>query len=357
MARRILNKSSAGDATTFGSNDLDYVNQLLTGVDQTGTDPVLMNTLFRVYGSKLRFRSTGAGTPDYTIVNPSGTAARNLTIPNLAQDDTIAVLTEPQTFAGKTIPFATNTLTGVASTTTTQTLTGKTIDAADTTNTISNVIVSPDKKSVGYWMPTVTTDRSGDGILSGAIATPTGSTGAINNLGTVGRAMLWTSAAVTDNYAGLRFSTAAAVIRNKECRLKIKFRINDTAAIRFFCGFSTRNTNETGDTATDSSSTFMLALRSTDTNFMVAHNGGGNASTTFIDTGVAKDTAIHIFEVKAPAGDTGFQWSFDGGAFSSTVTTPIPSSTIVLMPHCYVQTTGAAAKTLDVWYIILEQNP
>src|SRR5688500_9492389 len=228
MTRKILEKASPGVAgVTFGSDDIDYINKLLTGTDQSATDPIDINTTWKFRNSKARIQgastqvsilATEAATSDKTVTLPDATGRVSLenntatltnktisgasnTITNIAkaalpgsvlhndQNNTlgafyldVAEIAEPsnpgadilrifangttgelsvrkpggttvsleasggggawdpaaaETLTNKTIAFASNTLTGVASLTTSQTLTGKTITFAD--NTLTNV--------------------------------------------------------------------------------------------------------------------------------------------------------------------------------------------------------------------------
>jgi hypothetical protein len=43
VVRKVVNNNDAGDSTHFGGNDLDYINNF-NGVDQSGSDPVIMGT-------------------------------------------------------------------------------------------------------------------------------------------------------------------------------------------------------------------------------------------------------------------------------------------------------------------------
>ena len=44
MTRKIINANDVGTSTIFGSDDTDYINRLLTGEDQSATDPVNIGT-------------------------------------------------------------------------------------------------------------------------------------------------------------------------------------------------------------------------------------------------------------------------------------------------------------------------
>ena len=73
MARKTLNLSNPGDSTHFGSDDLDMVNNLFTGMDQGSTDPIDMNTAWKYRSQKLIFRDP-TNTYSSTVVNPTVTS-------------------------------------------------------------------------------------------------------------------------------------------------------------------------------------------------------------------------------------------------------------------------------------------
>jgi hypothetical protein len=110
LARRKLAKASAGTATQFGSDDIDYINDLLTGVDQGATDPVDINTTFKFRNSKARIQ--GASSQVSIIASEAATSDKTVTLPNATGravlEDNTAVIT------GKTVAFGSNTLTDVA---------------------------------------------------------------------------------------------------------------------------------------------------------------------------------------------------------------------------------------------------
>jgi hypothetical protein len=44
MTRKVINANDSGTPVIVGVDDFDYINKLLTGVDQSATDPVRINT-------------------------------------------------------------------------------------------------------------------------------------------------------------------------------------------------------------------------------------------------------------------------------------------------------------------------
>jgi hypothetical protein len=145
---KVLNKTPTGTSVLFGGEDTDKISKLLRG--DAAVDTVTIDSDFNIKTSRLKFVSTGSGNPAYTVVSPSGTSARNLTIPNVGQNDTFVMITEPQTLVGKTlttpiissisnsgtvtIPTGTDTLVNLTGN---QTLTTKTI--AYGSNTLTDV--------------------------------------------------------------------------------------------------------------------------------------------------------------------------------------------------------------------------
>ncbi len=80
MARKITNKGSVGAADEFATDDIDYINKLLTGVDQSATDPVDMATTFTFRHGKAKIRNSGDTAS--TTVNTAATTNNTITLPN-----------------------------------------------------------------------------------------------------------------------------------------------------------------------------------------------------------------------------------------------------------------------------------
>ena len=470
MTRRILGKTATGvDLVNFGGEDLDYVNKLLTGIDQSGTDPVDINTTWKFRNGKARIANSGntqvtiinsaAASTDKTWTLPDATDTavgldatqtltnKTLTTPIItsisnsgtvtipAGTDTLVNLAGTQTLTGKTISAASNTLTGVVTTSSTDTLTNKTLTAPiistisnsgtitiptgtltlstltgtetltnktltspviasisnsgtitiptgtltlstltgtetltnksidANTNTFSNVTLYPDKKLWGTFVAATAAGASAgtSGIFNASRATaPTGQGTITLTVGTSGRFATFPTSTTIDQQAGIRFDTAnAAIIRNKNGRIKFRFRINETfvsgaSTYRLVLGIhSTTGSYLTGNDPTAAGSGIFLCLRATDTNYVIAHRGTGTS--TYDTTAITPDTSAHTFEIKAVT-DSEWQWSYDGGAFTS-VTSEIPASASNQLPHAYIQTTTANTRTWDLWYIIAEQDP
>src|SRR6266511_2078160 len=130
MTRKTLNKTPTATPIRFGGEDTDYINKLLTGTDQTSTDPVDINTQWTHRSGKLKLAGANYnGTTDtygYNIIASAIAANRNLTLPLLTGNDTL--LTEN---------FQ-------------QTLQNTTIDSNN--NTFQNTYLYPDKKTTSWYV-------------------------------------------------------------------------------------------------------------------------------------------------------------------------------------------------------------
>ncbi len=147
MTRKIVNKGSVGAADEFATDDIDYINKYLTGVDQSTTDPADIAT-----DTKYRYEKLRVANSANTFVAKwryAGTADRFLTIPDFGStSDTVVTLAHTQTLTNKTlttptiasitnsgtvtIPTGTDTLVNLAGT---QTLSGKSMSGGSNTFT------------------------------------------------------------------------------------------------------------------------------------------------------------------------------------------------------------------------------
>lgn len=297
MTRRILNKSSPGSATDFGSDDFDQNNKLLTGVDQSGTDPVDINTTFKFRSSKAQ------------IANPANTFKFIL--------------------AGDTI-------------------------GADRTVTLGNIMEHPESRRVGGYYGGLNTSLHG--ICAGsAQQAATGTPTIAYTTDTGGKYTKFTTGATIGNTAGLSLGTdaAAGVMRGLNTRFKCKFRLNTTATTRIFIGLKSATGALTGDTPIAATSGYLLHLSSGGTNFVLFRNSAGTAVSSTI---AAADTNTHTIELRTIAGDTGWEYSYDGSAYTQHTSGVMPASTTVLYPIVWIETNSAAAKNMDVWWWILETS-
>jgi hypothetical protein len=246
--------------------------------------------------------------------------------------------------------------------TTTETLQNKTINALN--NTFENVLVSPDKKLSGWTSPSAV--RATVGTIGVLQALGTGEQGAaVVNSATDGKYVNYpirTTSTVAGDVAGLRMTSGSGIYRAKNARFKAKFRVNSTSAtLRLFVGLTSHGAvYETGDTPLSNISGVILTFRTTDSNFQIATNDG-SASATYAELpagATPKDTAIRTFEIRSTNAG-GWQWSVDGGAFTTLTTTAVPAANGLLMPHCSIETsdTTGTSKSIDIWYMYIEQDP
>lgn len=227
-----------------------------------------------------------------------------------------------------------------------QTLLNKTIDPV--LNTFTNVQQSPEKKMSGGL--SLAAAATANGTLSGMIA----GTGTLTSTSstTEGYFKRPTTTNVSGNFAGYRFSIFA--IRNQNPRIKVKFKLAQTAVQRLNIMFSSGSSGfPGGDDPLNALSGFGLHIKSTDTTtFYIAHNDGAGA-TVDDSTGVATDTNKHTIELQAVAASNKFQWSLDGSAFAD-VTTEIPAAGDTIGMWVTIETAEAVAKNMDVYYIWAE---
>ena len=97
MTWKVVTPSFTGDAQHFGGDDgLNKVSNLFNGV--LDVDTVDINSGFTIRSSKGKIRNP-ANTFSYIIVGAAILADRNITLPLLAANDTMAVLGLAQTFS------------------------------------------------------------------------------------------------------------------------------------------------------------------------------------------------------------------------------------------------------------------
>jgi len=106
LTRKILAISNPGDTTHYGTDDIDYINSYLTGVDQSGTDPVTINTTTTYASSKLNLKAPTTGNT-FSIITSDVVGNRTVTFPLLTGNDTFAMVAFANTFTGS------NTFSGV----------------------------------------------------------------------------------------------------------------------------------------------------------------------------------------------------------------------------------------------------
>src|SRR5215216_773372 len=397
MTRKILNKSAPGTSTKFGADDLDYINKLLTGEDQTSTDPVDINTNFKIRHGKLLIANSG-NTFNH-IINGSATGAdKTLTLPNLTgtavTEDGAQTLTNKtmdynsntfqnfpaggitasstDTLTNKTMAFGSNTFTGFVTPSSTDTFTNKTMSGSN--NTFTNLpapVMPPESKKIGGYYGGIYTAGATlvagtlEGSLSGYTAATT--TGAATYFSDAnGRYTRQTSGAVSGNDAGFNINTDATtnpimqVRGDQNPRFKCKFRfgnaaLSSNAVVRCWIGFVQSATTGllTGDGFGTGVANVALILNSAGTNYLFSHNDASGPNVT-TDTAIARNTSVNTIELKTT--DSGTTWAWNLNGTTGTETTNIPAATATLIPVIQIETAEAVAKILDTWYWLLETS-
>src|SRR5574339_445823 len=103
--------NNAGDATLYGANDYHVIVDLLNGT-VSGIPPVKLKSSNSVkfWDGVLKLRDA-TDSFDLTIKSPTLAANRDLTIPNISANVTLAVLSASQEFFNKTFNASNNTIT------------------------------------------------------------------------------------------------------------------------------------------------------------------------------------------------------------------------------------------------------
>ena len=366
MTRKILNKSSPGDASTFGADDIDTINALLTGTDQTATDPVDINTQWTFRSSKTR-HANPANTFYYTMVGSAIGADRNLTLPLLTGNDTVVAEAHTQTLTNKTMAFGSNTFTGFVTPSSSDTFTNKTISGSN--NTLTNLpspTLPPESKKIGGYYGGIYTAGATlvagtlEGSLSGYTqATTTGTASYFSDA--AGRYTRQTSGAVSGNDAGFNVNTDAttnpiiAVRPDQNPRLKVKFRTSTNTNVRLYIGFTTSTaTLLTGDAPFASGATHIALLLKATGNYLFSHNDASGPAIEDTITGPTRNSNANTVEIKTA--DAGVTWAWDLNGTTGTQTANVPATTTTLYPIIQIETSEAVAKTLDTWYWLLETS-
>jgi hypothetical protein len=335
VTRRILAKTPpAGDGTAskFGSSDLDYINKLLTGIDQSSADPVDINTAWTFADQKLKIASPSDANKVYTVAMPTLAANRTLTLPLIGANDTFV-----------TTAFQ-------------QILTGKTIDVPSGSGGTIASVVGPDLMlyptsyvRTGAWVGGSNTACYGfcNGVMASA-GTLTQQLSATDGKYT----NLTTSTSANAN-AGTRGGPGSAICRALNPRFFCRFRINTTST-RVFIGWHSDASNfaAAGDDPLNAKSGYLFGLRAADTNWQIMWNEG-TSGTNYVDAhgGVAANTSIHTIELKGDETNTKWQYSLDGAGFADTTGAEIPATTSALYPLIQIQNGGTTpAKTFDQWH-------
>jgi hypothetical protein len=337
LTRKIIANPPSGTATAFGGEDINYINQLLTGSDQSSADPVSINTTWKFRSGKLAFVNP-ALTRYYIIAGSDIASNKTISFPSIGGDRAFVLANAVQTLTNKTMIRS---------------------PTASDTCIYPDAFVLPNlgkKKNTGYLGGS---NVSNFGFGFGGISAASGQASVTFSSTTgIGRHTVETTAGTSGSQAGQRGNDLRiAVCRALRPRFLIKFRLSSTiSAERFYCGLVATNSAFVTSTAPLDGPLegYMLGYRAgTDTNWQIVRNDN-SSTTTFSDTGVAVQAdTIYTVELRAPAGDNKFQWSINGSVFADH-TTDIPASTTAIYPQVVLETTENVAKTFHLFYWLIE---
>lgn len=194
-----------------------------------------------------------------------------------------------------------------------------------------------------------TSTSSGSGIFSGGFS-QTGGAGAF--MDTVnGMYSRFDTGAVSGNTANMRYANPYTV-RAFNPFLGIKFMLSVATNNRTHIGFKTTPTTAVADGTDDplaNISGVMIAQRAADNTFQICSNNG-SANSNFAPTGVSI-VANTIYTIKFRAvGDSKFQYSLNGGAWTD-ITTQIPASTTAIGVYAGIQTAESAIHQQRIYGI------
>lgn len=322
--RKIVNNADPGLANVHGGDDTDYINKLLTGIDQSASDPVDINTDWRIRDGRLKVRNP-ANTFSYSFRGSAITASRDLTLPLLTANDTIVTNDFAQTLTNKTMSYASNTQD-----------------------------VQPKQSIRKYGAYALTTATGGDGLWNSYLTSGIG-TYSLQMSDSAGLFAKFTTGAVSGNQSGVRTnSTATRRIRNGT--LRCKFAINQTTLLKFFIGFYT-GSFIAGTTPLANIHGFGLwGETGASANYRIVHNAGDATQTSEdLTTPVAISTQARTLEIKANDSIPNYVITFDGSN-TKTITTDIPASGQGMTMNAYIETLTAAARDFDIYWLEYEDG-
>jgi len=313
LTRKIVNNNDSGDSTHFGGNDLDYINQLFTGVDQSGSDPVTMATTWQFKNQKLQLINP-ASTFNYIINTGAIGATRNLTIPALTADDTFLFQNAQQAVWG--------------------------------TDNFPSIVKDGQVNVLGNNAAVL------DGVLSGGSIVGAGSLTSTYNT-TEGMTLACATTAVANLNAGYVASPTGIGMGRTLTNIRFTARqaASATTTVRQYVGLTSLATLPLSDTPLGTAdSGIIVGYTSTDTNWQVFNNdGSGTAVKTQITGPIPTDTNFHTIDINIPAGGTSATITVDSTAV--VVGSRLPATTTNLFYNSVVQTTTTTARTNTIRYI------
>jgi hypothetical protein len=313
LTRKILNNNDPGDSTHAGGNDFDYINNLLTGVDQSGADPVTMATTWQFKNQKAQFINP-ASTFNYVLNTGAITGTRNISLPALTADDTFMFVNAGQ--------------------------------AAYGFDNFPSVVKDGQVNVLGNNTAAL------DGILNNGSIVGAGSLTSTYNT-TEGMTLACATTATGNLNAG--FVASATGIGQGRTLTNMRFTARQAASatttVRQYVGLTSAATLPISDTPlANGDSGILVGYISTDANWQIFNNDGSGAAVKTQITGpIATDANFHTIDITIPAGGASATVTLDGT--SVVVGSRLPATTTNLFYNSVVQTTTTTARTNTIRYI------
>ena len=313
MVRKVAGNSDPGNTAEFGGDDIDYINQYLTGVDQSATDPVPIATTTMFSSTKLQINNP-TNTYQYVIVSAPIIGDKNLYLPLLNGDDTLVCANSSQPiYQYDAYPS---------------------IKKDAQMNVLGNNTANLEGQFIGHTV-----------VGAGSITSVYDTTEAAQVIALATTATANLNAGLVSPTVGIGFGRT---LTNLQCTYRGK--VSTTSNIRLYVGFTSLATLPITDTPLGTGdSGVIVGFMSTDTTFQIFYNDGtGTAQKQAM--GVTKDTNYHTIDLNSPfAGSTNWSITLDGGN-PVTLNTRIPATTTNLYFNAVAQTTTTTAITHSIRY-------
>ena len=311
MVRKLVNNNDPGDSTHLGGNDFDYINQYLTGVDQSGADPVVIATTTQYKNQKLQFINPSS-TFNYVLNTGAIAATRNISLPVLTADDTFVFANSGQNIYGSDSFPA--------------------IARDGQVNVLGNNTAEL------------------DGVLAAGsmVATPLSVYDTTEGM----TLQLTTAASANVNAGYVSSATGIGIGRTlTNIRFTVRSKASATTAIKQYVGFTSLATLPLTDTPLGvGDSGIIVGYNSTDTTWQIFNNdGSGTAVKTAITGPITTDTSFHTIDITIPAGGSTVVVTVDNT--SVVVGSRLPATTTNLYFNAVAQTTTTVARAHTIRYI------
>jgi hypothetical protein len=311
--RKQVQNNDSGDSTHFGGNDLDYINQYLTGTDQSGSDPVVIATTTQFKNQKLQFINPSS-TFNYVLNAGAIAATRNISLPVLTADDTFVFANAGQNIYGSDSFPA--------------------IARDGQVNVLGNNTAEL------------------DGVLTGGSMVGAGSLTSVYDT-TEGMTLACATTATGGLNAGyVASATGIGVGRTlTNMRFTVRAKASATTTIRQYVGFTSLATLPITDTPLGTGdSGIIVGYTSADSTWQIFNNdGSGTAVKTAVTGPISTDTNFHYIDITIPAGGSTATITIDNTVV--VVGSRLPATTTNLFFNAVAQTTTTVARTYTIRYI------